>query len=455
MFDAFWLPGSEPKTLQPLGGIDSIDFPTLSALDVAAVCHHVRNAAEHARNIGVPDRIRAIAAAVAEISTAGTRSYQLALELIPRTAGYSPQMVAAVLDQMRSTWTHSALETLIDAEVGDAQRLDGFVVDVRSGRPTMAVGPALTAHIFSGNVPGVAVESLIRALLIKSASFGKLASEEPVLPVLFTQALPAPLRDTIALTYWPGGTEELEAVLFREADAIVVYGGTQTVDSIRSRAPSGKRLVVHGPRFSVGVVGASAVEAGALDQTAGDVARAVALFDQQGCVSPHSIFVQGDFATAMRFAEALHRRLDALETTLPRGSLTTADAVALQDARARAEFANISGKQVELLAGRTHTVVIDTDASFRPSCLNRFVYVKPVGDVRDLIPQLRPVREYLQSVALCGVTEKQATELALELGRLGVSRITSFAQLPWPPLDWHHDGSRPLGELLRWVDWEA
>jgi acyl-CoA reductase-like NAD-dependent aldehyde dehydrogenase len=455
MFEAFWLPGIEPKTLQGLGGIDEIEYPTLSASNVTAVCNHIEDAAEHARSISVPDRIRAIEAAIAEISTAGTRSYQLALELIPRTSGYSRQMVAAVLDQMRSAWTHSALEKLIDAEVGDAQRLDRFVLDAKSGRSTMAVGPALTAHIFSGNVPGVAVESLIRALLVKSASFGKLASEEPVLPVLFTQALPAPLRDTVALTYWPGGTEELEAVLFREADAIVVYGGTETADSIRSRTPSGKRLVMHGPRFSVGLVGASAVEASTLDQTAGDVARAVALFDQQGCVSPHSIFVQGDFATAMRFADALHQRLAALETSLPRGSLMTADAVALQDARARAEFANISGKQVEMLTGRTHTVVIDADEPFQPSCLNRFVYVKPVRDVRHVIPQLRPLREYLQSVALCGVAEKQATELALELGRLGVSRITSFAQLPWPPLDWHHDGSRPLGELLRWVDWEA
>ena len=455
MFEAFWLPSIEPRASERLGGIDEIEYPTLSALDVTAACNQIKDAAEHARSISVSDRIRAVAAAIAEISTAGTRSYQQALELIPRTAGYSPQMVVAVLDQMRSAWTHSALETLIAAEVGHAQRLDRFVRDAKSGRSSMAVGPALIAHIFSGNVPGVAVESLIRALLVKSASFGKLASDEPVLPVLFAQALPAPLRDTIALTYWPGGTEELETVLFREADAIVVYGGTETVESIRSRAPSGKRLIVHGPRFSVGVVGASALEAGALDQSAGDVARAVALFDQQGCVSPHAIFVQGDFATAMRFADALHRRLDTLETSLPRGSLTTADAVALHEARARAEFANISGKQIELLAGRTHTVVIAADESFQPSCLNRFVYVKPVRDVRDLIPQLRPVRDYLQSVALCGMAEKQATELALELGRLGVSRITSFAQLPWPPLDWHHDGSRPLGELLRWVDWEA
>jgi hypothetical protein len=157
----------------------------------------------------------------------------------------------------------------------------------------------------------------------------------------------------------------------------------------------------------------------------------------------------------MRFADALHQRLDVIETSLPRGSLTTADAVALQDARARAEFAHISGRQIEMLEGRTHTVVIDADESFQPSCLNRFVYVKPVRDLRDVIPQLRPVRDYLQSVALCGVAEKQAAELAIELGRLGVSRITSFAQLPWPPIDWHHDGSRPLGELLRWVDWET
>ena len=45
-------------------------------------------------------------------------------------------------------------------------------------------------------------------------------------------------------------------------------------------------------------------------------------------------------------------------------------------------------------------------------------------------------------------------ELAEELGRIGVSRIAKFSELPFPPSPWHHDGGSPLRDLVHWVDLE-
>jgi acyl-CoA reductase-like NAD-dependent aldehyde dehydrogenase len=456
MFEAFLLPGMKRHVVQtPREGAAEVRYAVLEPGDVSAVCGHIRAAADRARTISVQDRIHAIERALGLLTDPRSPTYQQAVELIPQIAGYSPEMVRAILDHIRIAWTRTAFERLVESELADPQQLDQFMLDPKRGRRTMAFGPALTAHIFSGNVPGVAVESLIRALLVKSASFGKLAGEEPVLPVLFAMALPDALRDTVALTHWPGGTGALEDALFQEADTIIVYGGEPTVDSVRRRAPPNRRIIVHGPRFSVGVIGEAAIHPDIVDRTAGEVAQAVALFDQQGCVSPHVVYVHGSYAAALEFGAALAAQLEIVQQRLPRGRISTAETLAERDARARAEFSSIAGSEIELLSGPAHTVVIDANPEFLPSCLNRFVYVKPLDDVLSLHAVLLPMRQYLQSVGVSGFDEKQMAELVLELGHLGVTRITDFTQLPWPPLDWHHDGSRPLGELLRWVDWES
>src|SRR5690606_2193515 len=105
---------------------------------------------------------------------------------------------------------------------------------------------------------------------------------------------------------WPGGSEALEAAAFEAADTIIVYGGAGVAEDVWRRAPAGRRIVVHGPRFSLGLIGRAALAAPLADQTAAQAARATAIFDQQGCVSPHVLYVeQGGETTPARFAERL------------------------------------------------------------------------------------------------------------------------------------------------------
>jgi hypothetical protein len=45
--------------------------------------------------------------------------------------------------------------------------------------------------------------------------------------------------------------------------------------------------------------------------------------------------------------------------------------------------------------------------------------------------------------------------VAEALARVGVTRVTAFSEVPFPPPWWHHDGVGPLGALVRWVDLDA
>lgn len=431
-FDAWHLPGLTADELETASyhfGNLEIRAPELTPDQLQRVIQHIGRAREELRNAPAEDIICAIDAAASEIGNdPATR------ELLCAVTGYSQATVDQILGHMVADWSHASLLNLLRSE------LDG------SARP---IGPRLAFHIFSGNVPGVAVTSIIRSLLVRAATLGKTASGEPVLPVLFAHALQRSARflaDSLAVTYWPGGTEALETAAIQAADAVIVYGNAETVRQIAARAPVATHLVVHGPKLSIGLVSRSA----ALD-VAIPIAGAVAAYDQQGCVSPHVVYVESGGALDVRaLARAIAGELEKLSRTIPRRALDAAEAIAIREARTRAEFRD----NAEVFGPRetTYTVIYDEDVTLTASCLNRTLYVKPIANAASLRDILLPHRSVMQSVGVAGFTRHEIESIAALLGDVGVTRVTTFEALPWPPMTWHHDGRGPLRELLLWQD---
>jgi acyl-CoA reductase-like NAD-dependent aldehyde dehydrogenase len=469
-FDAFHLPRHVPYdgALQSLrAGAVECRYPTPSEEFLAGAVEALHRAGAKLAERPVMEIVAVLDAAAARLADGSDPLREEAERLVPAATGYSAAMTRLVLDRMCADWRADRLRRLLRAELTDPAALDRFV-PAGEGRRARAYGHRLAFHIFAGNVPGVAVTSLVRSLLVKTPVLAKLASGEPVLPVLFARAvasIDATMGDAMAVTYWPGGAttggpptggaHTPETLALRAADLVVVYGGEEVVAAVRGRVRPEQRLVVHGPRFSAGIVAA-----GALDQDheelADQVARAVACFDQQGCVSPHGVWVEDpDGSRTDAFASAVAGALRTLEEELPRGGITPAEASLIHQERGAAELRGHAGQPVRVLAGAgtSWTVVVDGDATFQPSCLNRFLRIHTVPSLRAAVDALRPHGSHLQSVAVAG-PEDVRTDLAHELAAAGATRVTTFSRLPWPPPEWHHDGAGPLGELLRWVDLE-
>lgn len=453
--DAFHLPGLDLEQHREWTTLDYDDVrlrvPVLAPEHVHRLaCRLVEARERHLVDRPVADIVAVIAAAAARLRTGPLR--ELAEAALPAITRYSPAMSRLVLDRMSADWTADSLLRLLNVELGDPTVLDRFVSDRAAAREVHAVGPELAFHVFAGNVPGVAVTAAARSLLVRAATLAKTGVDEPLLPALFARALAGidpGLGECLAITYWPGTQEDLNATAIEEADAVVVYGGEEPAASLQHMVKPGTRFVLHGPRISFGLVGRDA-DPGTADQ----VARATAIFDQHGCVSPHVVYVErGGDVSPEQFAAKVADALERVETELPRGTITPAEAAAIQQMRGGAEFRELGGTNVRVLAGTgtRFTVILDDDATFTPSCLNRTLWVKPVARLEDVAEHLRPFRRFLQSAALVGVGDRLHA-LAVQLARLGVVRITDFEQLPWPPVEWHHDGHGPLRELLRWTD---
>ena len=149
-------------------------------------------------------------------------------------------------------------------------------------------------------------------------------------------------------------------------------------------------------------------------------------------------------------------QLEALEKTHPRGRLAAREAAGIAARRSIYEVRAAHSPDTKMWASSESTawtVVLETEARFQVSCLNRFVYVKAVRDAQEALQAAEPVRENISTVGLAA-SGTRAAELAQQFARWGVRRICPLGRMQKPPLGWRHDGRPALGDLLTWSDWE-
>ena len=461
-FDACRLPSVPPsvvwETLDVSEGV-SVRYPEWPGDVAERLLESLREAGTRLADVPVRDLVTWVGRVADRFLDSSDPIRRKAIDLLVPTAGISEEMAAEILTGMARDWTAERLTELLGRELGDPGVLDGFR-QLDAGRRVRAMGPVLTFHVGAGTVPGVSVTSMIRALLVKSAVLLKPGLGDVVLPVLFAEALAeeAPVvSDALAVTYWPGGSSPLEGLALERAEAVVAYGGNEAIDALRAGTPVTARFVAYHHRLSIGLVGREALTTESAPHVARMAARAVSMFDQRGCVSPHAIYVEeGGSVGPGEWADLLASAMSDVETEIPAGDLTASDASAVHQMRGSAELREASGSGVRVLRADASfwTVILEDETRFTPSCLNRVVTLVPIPDLGDVTASLGEFGRHLQTVAI-ECAQDRMPMLAETLSRAGATRITSFEKAPWPPPWWHHDGASALAGLIRWIDLEA
>jgi hypothetical protein len=461
--EAWWLPGFEPTaetTWWELAG-DGIQAraPRLDGPALDDLIGRLRTARDaYLRRLTVDDVVERVGVAINRWLDPFSPYLHQACRLIPSFTGYPEEAVRKGLAAYLASFRAENLRRLLRDELGDPEVLDGFRPRRAGPGLTRAIGPGLVAHSFAGNVPGLPAQSLVSATLTKAASLGKVASDEPIFAPLFVRSLAdvdPGLGACLAVTYWPGADSDAAAAVFAKADAVVAYGSEAAIESVRAQVPQSRRFIAYGHKLSFALIARERVQVSNLDEHADRCAYDVARFDQQGCLSPHLVYVEdGGEVDARRFGEALARALARWSQVVPRGTLNTAERARAAALRRQHEFrAAATGGAVYGGVGDEWSVLVDVDPGFTASCLNRVVWVKPLGDVADLPALLAPVRRYLQTVGVAAESERLETMAAL-LSDLGVDRVCPIGQMGDPPVTWHHDGRFNLLDFLRFSDLE-
>jgi len=388
---------------------------------------------------------------------------KLALTHGPEATGFSKPSLARGLDQFFGRITEESLYNLIAQDLGDSRRLEGPMgtpEERADNRTAMARGPELIGHITAGNLPCPTLMSMIHGVLVGSAQFVKCAQGSGFIPRLFAHSLydaHAKLGACLELATWPGGDHPFEAALFDEADCIVATGRDETLAKIQARLPRGKRFLGHGHRVSFGYIHRDFLSRAMAIELAKNAARDVAAWNQLGCLSPHLFYVEKNGAVRPEvFAEMLAGEIKALEEEEPRGKISTEESA---DITYRRDFFELRSantgdvKQWKSDGDTSWTVVFEEDPVFVNSCLNRFIHVKAVENLDEMLRVAEMTRGQVSTVALAA-PKNDAGEMVKTLAHWGVTRVCPIGQMQNPPMGWRHDGRPTLGDLVTWTDWE-
>ncbi|MBL0385164.1 acyl-CoA reductase [Tumebacillus sp. ITR2] len=467
MIAAFHVPSGisfaeyEEREIQTEQGTVTLQFPVLTPANIHEIAERVRQGrAQGLARWSTEQIVTLIDEAVHLWLNPSYEKRRLAESLLPVLTGYDAEMIRLELKRFLRNFRRKELHRFLAEELDDPAVLDGFRPR-KSGGQSRAFGPELLVQIFSGNVPGLPIWSLVMGLLTKSGTIGKTSSAEPLMAAFFAQSLVEvcpEIGEAIAILPWRGGTVDLEKAAYEQADVIIVYGSDETVEQVRTQAGAGKVVVGYGHKISFAMIGREALTADRYQETIHRLAEDVAIYDQQSCLAPQTLFVeQGGVVGPRQVAQLLGAELERYQKKRPRATVSEEEALAIRRLRSEVELAEMGGEEVALFASETGTdwtVTYREKPTFAGSTLNRTVQVSACHSVEETLPLLRPYQRYLQSVGLA-VGPQRLFELANLLGEAGVNRVTAIGQMTRAAAGWHHDGRYNLLDLLRWTDIEA
>lgn len=360
--------------------------------------------------------------------------------------GYSTPVVEYALDRLFESITAEALEGAITAELGSVEALDGVVE--RVGAPAAwARGVDRVTIVSSDTTIGVALVPAIFALCAKADVVVKDRSDALVAAFFFSLSEEHPaFRHAARASDWTGGGDPLEHEVIERADVVVAFGRDETLQAIRARCAAGARFVPFGHRVSVGVLNRADVgRFGGAEAEA--IARDALLYDGEGCLSLHALFVEGDGDALHSVAVTLASAVDRIAVEFPGGTRAPGRVASVAAYRNLAAFRAAGGRGAVFRAADA-TLVVDAPRDEAPPLLPR---VLPLIAVEDDDAVARYCTEQRLPVQALGVMQAGAQAIVLA-ERIGAVRVARFGTMQAPPLGGHHGGFPRIADFVRWLD---
>jgi hypothetical protein len=399
----------------------------MAELRAARIVDALADAAQRWTNADFPPRVRA------------TRS-------IAERTGYTEPVVDYALDRLFGGIERRALRDTIAGELGSLDALDGFVA--RTGRPAVHFrGLERVAIVASDTTIGVAIPALVFALSAKASVLVKDRDDGLTAAFVHTLSEERPeLGARVRSEAWDGTDGAASRERLRDADVIVAYGRNRTLAEIRAVLKPEARFLPFGHRTSLGYVTREAL-AGEREARAAarGAARDALLYDGDGCLSLHALFVEnGGVVSPGAFARTLATACDEAAVEFPAGYAGFDAPTAAYARAARFRAAQGSGAVYAGTSG-PHLIVSDPARDEAPPLYRRSVALYPVGSPSEA---LAFVRRHALALEAIGVGGAERDDVLAFVAASGASRIAPLGSLQDPPLGGEHGGA---GRILPFV----
>ena len=399
----------------------------------------------------VPARklVRAIAGAAERWSDADFPPRVRVLDRIIDRTGYSMPVVEYALDRLFFSLTEADMLATIHGELGSTDVLDGFAA--RIGRPDAWARPIGDVCIISSRTTiGVALVPATFALCAKCDVLVK--DRDDSLAAAFFESLVEELdefKTAARATTWKSGDES--APDLSGFDALVAFGSSETLDTMADSLPHSVRFIGYGSRASAGyVTRESLADEKTANAIAQGAARDLVLYESEGCLSLHALFVErGGALQPDAFAVILAEAVERANVEFPPGKRDASQSARIAHQRDLAAFRAATDEgAVFANAAADYALLFDPPSNEPPPFLPRTLGVLPVDEPDEALAYVREHQLALEGFAISS-DRSDVVQLAIDAGAV---RLARFGELQHPPLGGDHGGRPRIAEFVRWID---
>jgi hypothetical protein len=342
------------------------------------------------------------------------------------------------------------LKDLIKLNLGDIRYLDNFV-NISDKHKIKAQPRGVVCHWIAGNIPTLAIFSLVQSLIGKNGNILKVSEESASLIIsilkklndikvsLEREYLGKDLLKVISIVSFSSSETSLNKEFSLIADCKVIWGGKQAVEQILS-LPQKEHCEtnIFGPKYSFGVFDREYIEEkDFLDELSKSVLDIIA-FDQMGCSSPHVIFFEKSRYSIHEIGERLADCFKKITKKYPKRQIDPYTAIKILNIRAK--YYLDPDKDIIAEKRCDWTILIDQNICLEEPVQSRTIFIKEIQSVDEAIPL---ITRKVQTIGIGIKDEAKKDKFCLNATYHGVARCVSHGLMnnfesPWDGLFFIH-----------------
>ncbi len=354
------------------------------------------------------------------------------------------------------------LEKIISESLhGNIDYLDNFIFCETLNKKMIAHPRGVITHWLAGNVPVLGMISIIQGIITKNTNVIKLPKENGlVLPLMISHIQEydfitngkkisgKDIMKSCLFVYCDRNDNTSQELLSVNSDVRVAWGGRDAVESVMSLPRKyGTDDVIFGPKYSFAVVARSSFEHQKLNELTYKLAMDASIFEQQGCNSPHTVFIEcGGAVTPEKFSEALSFNMGEVLKRIPKNLVSSSDAIKIVNLRSEYSF---SGK-VYSSKGTEWTVILSDEEGLAEACYQRTIFVRPIEKISDVLPYIQKNKHQTLGLA---INDERTEKFIAQVTSKGIERITEIGKMSFYNYPW--DGIFPMSHYIKWCSSEV
>ncbi|NIB41703.1 long-chain-fatty-acyl-CoA reductase [Pseudomaricurvus alkylphenolicus] len=357
----------------------------------------------------------------------------------------------------------AAIDEIVENRLGGSRYLESWVshklIDGRT-LSLRALG-ARAIHVIAGNLPGVAMSTVMRSALTRSDTIIKLPSNDPltalaIVRTMIDMAPDHPLTKHFSAAYWKGGDEKVEEKIYQPQfiEKIVAWGGLNSVKHITKYLQPGIDLITLDPKSSTSLIGSEVFSS---ESTMREVARRAAAdmggLDQEACLNARVMYLESGtdaegIERANKFGKYLYEALQQLPSTISNGPKRFDPALKaeINSVIDLADWYRVYADEQGLEKGAVIVSQLGEAVDFSALLSGRVGNIVPVDAIDDALDNFSA---YTQTVGI--YPDSLKTRIRTRAALCGGQMITSLGYATRASGAGPQDAIEPIRRMCKWI----